>query len=412
MGIKSSTNEVTNRLRSRYGTQWRLRYQPQAPPRTPLGAIWRCIIEQSFSWPSASGLPGTIRVVWEDKMPGIWVEDPETFCLFLGRYPPAFVTSGVYARGSDPSVRRQVENIKENLYRAAPAGPKSGWIGALLGTAELLCAPAQWTPALQTALFEQTGSFWTPSPVEVAEQFLANPIMGVAPSVNTAEINDSDDMAALTLFLFGVTFEQMAQAHGNMDRRPDAWGAGRSAQQLEDAAVRGLVKALGSSAFFCWASGVDMEALQGAPSNFTSADRHLLNVGIRPDWDNNTRGLVKMATKKAIEEHTALRRAPNTPRPFRGTLWESVEDAIKDSSSHITYAFGLSDRFKDVTRRHLDVTARPERPELTPIPLTFEPTTVKQAPYPYTRPSTLALIRAELAKKNTEDIKPRWRGHK
>lgn len=384
------SRDTTNRLRNAYGRDWRRHYTPQLPPPTPLGAIWRVILEQADLWPGPGGLPANRKAVYEDRFPCTWVEDPAPFLLLLGRYPPYFQADGTYAAGVDPAVRRETARIKMKLYtQPNNQPPRSGWAGVLFGTAELLCPPATWSPAVAAA-FAHHSLLHTPTPQQVAQQFLASPEMAILPYVNTADPADCDDLAALTFHAWGVSFEQMARAHAPLPA--DRLGAKRQPQDFEAAAQRATMKIMGSPAFFIWASGIDATSLPISPQ-----DAEFINHGIRPDWTVSERNKALFATRNALNDFTAPLRPTNLASPFEGYTWDSVEQAIRDPASHLAHAYKLWSSCSGVIRRVLDLSARPAEPTKTPIPVKTELAHTKKAPYPLSRPETTARLAAVLA---------------
>jgi hypothetical protein len=399
--VKNS-REITRRLKALHGVHWRQRYVPQSPPRTPLGALWRAIIEQCGYWPGASGLGNKANGVWEDIMPGMWVEDTATFMLLLGRYPPAFVADGTYSSGKDPTIRKQANRVKGCLMLNVRLGPRGGWAGLLFGTAELLCPPAAWPPRLHAALLEATRTMWVPTPRRMAHQLLANDKVAALPSVETADAPPAEDMAAFLLFCLGITFEQMERAHAII--QPGLPYAQQPARAFEDAALRAIERLSGSPAFIIWASGMDAEQLE----HLTPSDQDYLNMGIRPDWDTKQKNQAFFAYQKHTKDLTALRRPPDTLDPFDNYTWPSVQAAIADRSSHIAYAYQLWDRFKSPVVRELDLAAAPKDPLTTPIPVISRLKEEKARPYPHSRPETAALIVAQ-AKRQPLQGRPKGR---
>jgi len=379
------TRVTTNRLKKAYGKEWRRHYVPQLPPPTPLGAIWRVVLEQADLWPGPGGLPLNKKAVFEDMYPNLWVEDATPFCLLIGRYPPAMQKDGTYAAGREPDVRRETARIKGKMYtqpRGRPA--RSGWAGVLFGTAELFCSPPAWTPTLAAA-WAATGTLDMPTPRQVGQQFLGSPDIVALPTTRTEDASDCDDLAALTFFTWGITFEQMAQAHATLP--PATLGSQRTAGEFEAAAARAITKALGTATFYIWAVGIDATQLP-----ITQEDGDLLNHGMKPNWDTSARNRAYHAARKHIAEFTARRRPPNLPSPVDGCTWASVDEAIKDPASHLAHAYSLWSACSQTIRRTLDLTARPANPEQTPIPVLKTVSISRQAPFPLSLADTKAKI--------------------
>lgn len=381
-----TSRKLTRRLQNAYGKDWRRHYVPQLPPRTPLGAIWRVVLEQADLWPGPGGLEPTKRAVYEDMFPSIWVEDTAPFLLLLGRYPPFFQADGTYASGIDPDVRRETARIKMKLYtqpRGAATAPRSGWAGVLFGTAELLCPPTTWTPLLAQAFVSalDPAPFPIPTPAAVAQQLIAARDMAIQPDVNTEDAADCDDIAALTFFTLGISFEQMARAHATLPSR--TLGAQRPAHEFEAAAARAITKVLGTPAFFIWASGID-----GAQLPIQEEDALFINHGIKPSWSVSDRNKAIFACRKHLRDFTARRRPQDLTLPFQSYTWGTVEEAIRDPASHLAHAYRLWSACSTTTRRVLDLDARPQDPYKTPIPVIIELSHSKQPPYPLSRDDT------------------------
>lgn len=383
---KSATNRMTTRrLQNAYGKDWRRHYTPQLPPPTPLGAIWRVVLEQAGMWPGPGGLDQQRRAVYEDRYPCVWVEDTATFLLLLGRYPPYFQADGTYAAGADPDVRRETARIKMKLYTQPPSGlpARAGWAGVLFGTAELLCPPLAWTPLLAHAFASalQPNALGIPTPMQLAQQLIAAADMAIQPHVNTEDATDCDDLAALTFYTLGVSFEQMERAHARLP--PATLGSQRSAKEFEAAAARAITKILGTPALFIWTSGIDAAQLP-----IQEEDAAFINHGIRPDWSVSDRNKAIFATKKHLADFTARKRPTDLVSPFQSYTWRTVEEAIRDPASHLAHAYRLWSACSTTTRRVLDLTARPEDPFRTPIPVQIELSHSKQPPYPLSREDT------------------------
>lgn len=392
MPTSKQSKETTTRLKALHGKEWRRRYVPQTPPRTPLGALWRAIIEQHSYWPGAAGLPPTAQGVWEDLMPGMWIEDTATFMLLLGRYPPAFVADGTYSAGRDPTIRKQANRLRSCLL-TKPRIKVGGWAGLLFGTAELLCPPPTWAPRLLSALLSATQTLWVPTPRRMAHQLLANDKVAALPSVDTSDAPPSEDMAALLLYTLGITFEQMELAHRHL--HPAIPWAQTPARDFEDAALRAIERLSGSPAFIIWASQIDAEQLPSVDPR----DQDYLNMGIRPDWTLTQKNQAFFDYQRHARDLTALRRPTTTIDPFDNYTWPSTKAAILDRSSHIGYAYQLWDKFKSPVIRELDLSAAPDDPLTTPIPVISRLKDAKEAPYPHSRPETKAMIIAEAQRK-------------